>query len=87
MTMDRPLGIADLYRERPIAPYPTDHWYWCRQHERAEHVSEPTTRAYAGWKECTRIGPFMSEREALRLTTLGAPYGKTVKHLGMEVEQ
>lgn len=89
---DRPLGIADIAVlqistvERPL----NDHWYWCRRHEKAENVSEPTMHyGIANPIHCIRIGPFMSEREANRL---GANYDlpeaqpRRVPPLGMEVE-
>lgn len=68
MPADRPLGIADIAVMRiPTAESTwTDHWYWCRQHSRAEHATAP-----AAWPndnglvvDCVRVGPFMSETEA-----------------------
>jgi hypothetical protein len=95
----RPLGIADVVSmaEAGVNPAHESHWYWCRRHRQPVMAGEPCTDLewpeapsgylHARMKDCIRIGPFMSEREALRLTTLGAPYGKTVKHLGMEIER
>jgi hypothetical protein len=84
---DRPLDVYDISGMRPRQtdqnPTMGDHWYWCRQHERAEHV---------GWTmiSCVRIGPFMSEREANRLAGQGTTvHGTTLVltvSLGMEVE-
>lgn len=85
MTPSQPIGVSDLRRhDGCLAECEPGIWFWCRQHERAEHVSEPTTRAYAGWKECIRIGPFMSEREALRLSVV-TRYPQTA--LGVEIEE
>lgn len=87
MAADRP--IMDLIgplsgTTGPLHPAIGRHWYWCREHQRAEYV---------GWAMigCIRIGPFMSEREANRLAGLEAGTTKgpavLVNPLGVEVEQ
>jgi hypothetical protein len=82
----RPICTIDI---APVPGYPQhekmgDHWYWCRQHLRAEH---------SGWAMggCVRIGPFVTEREANRLegvSTLDVVDGEWVDipPLGMDVE-
>lgn len=85
----KPLGIADVFRARPVAPYPGDHWYWCRRHEKAERSTEPVnadpSRQHS-W--CIRIGPFMTEREAnrLRVGEEGDEVLAEYRPLGMEIE-
>jgi hypothetical protein len=90
--MSRPIGIADLILQ-PLAGAPTpDHWYWCRIHEKAEHVSDPVIRKHVPFGDktrvtvaCIRIGPFMSDTEAQRLSR-GGTEGRPIDPLGMDVE-
>lgn len=76
----RPLDVYDISGARPRQtdgnPKMGDHWYWCRHHKRAEHV---------GWAMigCVRVGPFMSQREALRLA-VGSH--NQDEGLGMDIE-
>lgn len=82
----RPLSILDLLNPiiainsaAPAHEKLGDHWYWCRAHQRAEHV---------GWAMdgCVRIGPFMTEDEAGRLAGAGQVGQKLTRPpLGMEV--
>lgn len=94
--MSRPLGVADLLkadRDSDISLMQS-HWYWCRRHERAEHVSqaphhsEGATDSGTHSTPCIRVGPFMSEREANRLHGHSED-GRVIwdKPLGMEVER
>lgn len=91
---DRPLGIADLGVPSTLMNMPLaagDHWYWCRRHERAEHVNQPVHSWYdeaeQRHKSCIRIGPFMSEREANILAGDRSEVNRrTIEPLGMEVE-
>lgn len=64
----RPLDENDLNGLRqsvglPQHPLFGEAWFWCRVHERGEHI---------GWTMvgCARIGPFMSEAEAEKCTGL-----------------
>lgn len=80
---DRPLDVYDIAGMRPKQndrnPAMADHWYWCRRHQRAEH---------SGWAMdgCVRIGPFMSEAEAERLSGIGGQ-NPANGPLSMEVER
>lgn len=81
----RVLGLADL----GASAY-DEYWLWCRRHKQS--VKSGFRCNDGGWPThwfpldgCIRIGPFMSEREANRLTG-NQPAGYGAWALGMEVE-
>lgn len=90
---DRPIGIEDLF-DTSIWKIADDHWYWCRRHEKAEPVNEPTVRelmqatgAPYSDGDCVRVGPFMTEWEANRLSESQCQVCGPDPALGMAVEE
>lgn len=97
---DRPLGISDLHeavrlRYTPYGPDISETWYWCRVHspekgpERIRDGGGYYPTGQLPGDDCIRVGPFMSEREANRLSDDGTgAMGYTHDNpLGMEVER
>lgn len=86
----QPLGVHDLRGADDHILHNTlpEHWYWCRRHEKAERSTEPINADPSrqdSW--CIRIGPFMTEAEAERLSGGGCMHcdPEPEPRLGMEV--